>query len=126
MVSRFGWNENDMKGVTRFTPEEHEEHASHGDDVFDDCSLCWVGMTPEKFVRHQLDGVSRVTALAADGTSYLIGVEFKDGRSLRAVVYPPTGDAETWDLELQDEVDAITWANQQGSCIDTEGDDDDR
>lgn len=111
MSNRFTWNEGDMEHVTRFTPADHEYHANHGpDDVFDDCPLCWVGMTPEKFARHHLDGVSKVTALAADDMSFLVGVEFEDGRSLRAIVYPPTGDAETWDLEIEDEPPSLEGA----------------
>ena len=115
MSSRFIWDEDDMKGVTRFKPtaEELEYHTDHTPETaWDDCPLCWVGMTAERFVRHQLDGVRTVTTLAKDDTSYLVGIAYEDGTHRRAIVYPPAGNAETWDLELEDEErPATTWNN---------------
>lgn len=106
--------------MTPYTRAERNEHASHeSGETLDDCPICWEDMTPGRFVRHTLEGLTGHTLLAKDETSWLMGLEFADGRRVMAIVYHPSVHG-TWEVEVGDE----TWRAGHGfdrerdGCVD--------
>ena len=66
-------------------------------------------MNPIKFVKEHLDDVASAMVLAADDTSFLVGVVFTDGTRRLGIVYPPSKQyGGPWDMELGDEATHVT------------------
>jgi len=129
---KFKWEPGDVRGYARrhyfdaADAAEHERHRAEyvAGETWDDCPICWVDMTPSRFLRHHLQGVADLTLLARDETSWLMGVTFDNGRRVMAVVYDPSVHG-VWEVELGDEVlgeftaerPATTWSQEDG-CVD--------